>query len=217
MIRFLTLYVPALLFILVSFLVLLLPEPFVLAKNYVEGMGTYSYGVYVLVLSAAVIFAPLTVMPIIPIATSVFGPFVTGILSVIGWTAGATGAFFIARYLGRPILIKFVDIEKIDRFVDSFPKHSHFWFIILIRHIMPVDIVSYALGLTKSLGFATYFAATLIGVTYFSFAFAYMGEAFFEGNMFMLMEIGLMSLAIFTVGWYLLRRSKKQRKNNSAP
>jgi hypothetical protein len=50
----------------------------------------------------------------------------------------------------------------------------------------------------------------LLGVIYFSFAFAYLGEAIFAGNLYIFIEIGLLSLAIFLTGWYLLKRVKYQ-------
>lgn len=206
--RSLFVFLPALLFVAVLVAVVLWPTPFMYAKDYISTMGPFSYLVYVLLLTAATVFAPLTILPIIPLATTVFGPFVTSILSVIGWTAGAVIAFFIARYIGRPFIERFADLSRIDHFVSELPPHLHFWFIVILRHTVPVDILSYALGLTKSLRFSTYFWATLLGVTYFSFAFAYLGEAFFSGNKILFIELGLGSLAIFLTGWYLLHRNR---------
>jgi len=199
-----TIYLPALLFVALMVAIIVWPEPFTWGKQYIEGMGRYSYFVFVLVLATGVVLAPVVTVPIIPLGTTFFGPFITGILSVIAWTLGATVAFLIARYVGRPVLERWINMRKIDEFIEQFPPHLHFWFIVLLRHTIPVDILSYALGLSKSLRFTTYFFATVIGVTYFSFAFAYLGEAFFTGNLFLLLEVGLLSLAIFSAGWYLL-------------
>ena len=41
---------------------------------------------------------------------------------------------------------------------------------------MPVDVLSYALGLFSQIGFWSYFLATVIGVSPLAFGFAYLGE-----------------------------------------
>jgi|GEM_PF-690198 len=164
--------------------------------------------VFVTVLTVAVVFAPVTVMPLIPVASQVFGPFMTGVLSALGWTLGGVIAFVIARYAGRPVLERFVRVERIDRFAASVPERNQFWFMVLIRHLLPVDVVSYALGLVPAIRFKTYVAATLLGVLWFSFAFAYLGDAFFTGNLYLLVEVGLASLGVLLVAWYMLRRRK---------
>lgn len=207
----LALYLPAILFVLSCIVIPLMNEPMELIKSSISGMNVVSYLAYTAILIAAVVFMPLTVMPLIPLATSIIGPLPTAILSVIGWTVGAMIAFLIARHLGRPILEKFVPLQKLDAIVDYFPDKAQFIFVVLLRLTLPVDLVSYALGLTKSLGFIEYSVATFIGVIWFSFAFAYLGEALLSGNMPLLIELGGLSLVIFVAGWYLLKR----RINNS--
>lgn len=206
----LTVYLTVLLFILAMAAVVLWPEPVQVAESYVAAMGRYSWLVFVAILVCGVVFAPATVMPVIPLGTAVFGPFLTGVLSVIGWTIGGTIAFLLARHLGRPLLGRWINLDKIDVFVDKFPPHLHFWWIVFLRHTVPVDILSYALGLSKAITFKTYFFATLLGVTYFSFAFAYIGEAIFTGNTLLLIELGLASVAIFLLGWYLVSQHKNK-------
>lgn len=208
MIRILGLYIPAFLFVLACFCVLFFSEPMALMKTYISGMNILSYIAYVLILVAAVVLMPLTVMPLIPLAASVLGPFATAILSIFGWTIGAMIAFLIARHLGRPILEKFTSLEKLDALLELFPKDTRFLFIVLLRLTLPVDLVSYALGLTKSLGFIEYSLATFVGVIWFSFAFAYLGDALLTGNTPLLIELGGLSLVIFLIGWYLLKRSQ---------
>lgn len=201
-------YRALLLLILIIFCVGLLiwDAPLEYAQHSVSSQGLFAYVTYVAILIAAVVFMPLTVIPVIPIAAAVFGPFPTAILSIIGWSTGAAIAFLISRYLGRPILERYIDLKKFDSVLHTIPPTTHFFFVILLRMTMPVDLISYALGLTKSLSFTRYIVATIIGVSWFSFAFAYLGEAFFEGNTIVFLEISLVSLGIFTVSWYLVRR-----------
>jgi uncharacterized membrane protein YdjX (TVP38/TMEM64 family) len=183
--------------------------PIELFKETLSGLNAVSYIVYVLILTAAVVFMPLTVMPIIPVAAAVLGPFTTALLSIIGWSLGGAIAFLISRHLGRPFLEKFLNLQKLDDILERIPEKTHFWFIVLLRLTLPVDLVSYALGLTKSLSFTSYIAATVVGVCWFSFAFAYMGNAFFEGSVITLVGIVLASIGVFALGWYLLHNTKQ--------
>ena len=171
-----------------------------------------AYMAYVVVLILAVVCMPFTVMPLIPVVATLFGPFTTSILSVIGWTLGSMAAFLIARYLGRPILKKFLPLQKIDELLKMVPDHSRFLFIVLLRLTLPVDLVSYALGLTKSLRFIEYSTASFVGVLWFSFSFAYLGEALLKGNLIVSVQLAVASLVIFLIGWYLLNRSKNSNK-----
>ena len=67
--------------------------------NLIEGAGVVGYISYVALLVLAVVVMPITVMPLIPLAASVIGPFATAVLSIIGWTLGGVIAFLLARYL----------------------------------------------------------------------------------------------------------------------
>lgn len=204
-------YIPATLFIVVSVLLYFWQAPIDFLKVFIEGKNVASYFVFVLLLFSATVFMPVTIMPIIPIAAPVLGPFVTGVLSVIGWTSGAVVAFLIARYLGRPILARLVSIEKIEKISEKIPEGTLFFFVVLIRLTFPVDIMSYAIGLTTNMHIVPYTLATMIGVTFFSFAFAYSGDAFFGGNFHALEVIAAFSLIVFFGGWYILLREQRKR------
>lgn len=180
--------------------------PLEFLKQAISNQGIFGYAAYVAILVAAVVFMPLTVMPVIPIAAAVLGPLPTAVLSIVGWTVGAGIAFLISRYLGRPVLERYIDLKTFDSVLNKIPPKTHFLFIVLLRMTMPVDLVSYALGLTKSLSFTSYIVATMVGVSWFSFSFAYMGEAFFGGDTIVFLEISLVSFGIFMISWYLVRR-----------
>ena len=179
----------------------------------ISGMNTLSYLVYVLLLTTAVVLMPVTVMPLIPLATALMGPLPTALLSIVGWTLGGVIAFLISRLIGRPFLKHFISLEKIDALAAQFPSDTRFLMIVLLRMTLPVDVASYALGLTTSIGVLEYTAATFVGVIWFSFAFAYLGDALLTGNMPLLIEISGASLLVFITGWYLLRQSKLKSKN----
>ena len=68
--RWLGLYIPALLFTAALVAVVLFPAPIEYLKGQVQGMDSLSYLVFVLLLVAATVFMPVTVMPLIPMAAA---------------------------------------------------------------------------------------------------------------------------------------------------
>lgn len=198
--------VPLLGFVAVCVVVALWDAPIHYLTALLSSMGVLSYVAFVLLLVLAVVFAPITVMPLIPMAAMILGPLATALLSIVGWTLGAVIAFLISRYFGRPVLIRFISLEKIDAFAETMQPRTRFWAIVLMRLALPVDLASYALGLAKSVGIVEYTLATAMGVTWFSFAFAYLGEALIERNVVLLLELAASSLLIFGSAWYLLKQ-----------
>lgn len=208
--KFIGIYLPVISFIAVLVFLTVFADSVSALKELMSGMNLLSYTAYVLILVTAVVAMPVTVMPVIPMATALFGPFITAILSVIGWTVGGVIAFLVARYLGRPVLERYVSMQAVDELAAKIPEETRFLFIVLLRLTVPVDLVSYALGLSKTVGLIEYSVATFIGVIWFSFAFAYLGEAMLEGNTIILIELGTVSLLVFVVGWFLLSRQRKK-------
>jgi uncharacterized membrane protein YdjX (TVP38/TMEM64 family) len=139
--------------------------------------------VLVALLVVATVIAPVTVLPIIPAASAVLPPFAVGVLSIVGWTIGAVIAFLIARAFGRPLVIRFTNAEELIRYERMIPEHVEFLTLIFLRMLVPVDVLSYAVGiLSARLTLLHYTLATAIGVAPFSFIFAYGGAAFWRGE-----------------------------------
>lgn len=128
----------------------------------------------------AIVLAPVSTTPLLPLAANLWGGFWAAVLSIIGWTAGAQIAFWIARKYGRPIVEKVIPAKKLqwaeERLSQWFSSKEHFfWTVVFLRMALPVDILSYALGLFTRMNGVHYFFATLIGVTPFGFFFSYAG------------------------------------------
>ncbi|MEO7402544.1 MAG: VTT domain-containing protein, partial [Burkholderiales bacterium] len=98
----------------------------------------------------------------------------TALLSAAGWWAGCLIAFQIAR-LGRPYLERYTSMKAVDRLEARVPDDVGFGGIVVLRIILPVDVVSFALGLLKRLRFSTYAAASLVGILPFAFVWSYAG------------------------------------------
>lgn len=163
--------------------------------------------VYVLVTIFAIVFAPVSTMPLLPVASHAWGWIITGVLSIIGWVIGAQIAFFLARKFGKPLVEKFISYEKLHSFENYFTNKNLFWTIVFLRVILPVDVLSYALGLFSKVKSTTFFLATLVGITPFAFVFSYAGELSVRLQIIIFTEI----VAIFGI-FYIINRIIKNKK-----
>jgi uncharacterized membrane protein YdjX (TVP38/TMEM64 family) len=135
---------------------------------------------FMLIAAMESVIAPLNIFPLIPIASGLFGWFLAAIYSTIGWTIGAFLAFILARRYGRPLIKKIASLERLERFEKKFPKKHIFLAIILLRIFIPLDLVSYALGLFSKVDAKIYILATIIGSVPFAFLAAYLGTVPFQ-------------------------------------
>ncbi len=163
---------------------------------------------YIFILILATVIAPVSALPILPIASNIWGWIFAALLSIIGWTVGAAIAFVLARRYGVPLVKRFISIEKIAKFEKKIPKENIFWSIIFLRMAIPVDILSYILGLFSHIKFRTYFLATLIGVSPFAFVFAFLG-----GLPFYYQIIALFFALLFILIGLLIALKYKKRRN----
>lgn len=131
--------------------------------------------IYVLVNILAVVFAPITVLPLISLAVGFWGIWFGAFLTILGWSIGAFIAFGLARRFGVEIIGRFVSLEDVYKMEERVKIGNGFWSVLFLRMVVPVDVLSYALGVFSRIRFLPYAAATVIGITPFAFVFAYLG------------------------------------------
>lgn len=179
--------------------------------SYTAAAATF-FGVMVFV----TVVAPFAILPAVPAVALVLGPLETALLSVTGWTLGAVIAFLIAQHLGRPLLAKLVSMEQLERYERAIPADTTFWGLIVLRMLVPVDILSYAIGLVSRMRIVPYTLATAIGVTPFSFIFAYAGHAAVTGEYTIVaIGIGVVALALL-FAYRSIRLRRRQERNGGA-
>lgn len=147
--------------------------------EFLEGLVTNNFigmFIYLILEISSIVIAPVTTLPLVIIAANLWGWILTGILNIIGWMIGSWMAFLIARKYGVDVIKKFISINKIHEVENRIPKEHLFWSVVLMRIIIPVDILSYALGIFTKMSMKSYLLATLIGITPFAFAWAYFGR-----------------------------------------
>ncbi len=135
---------------------------------------------YVALAIVATVVAPLSALPFLPLVSLLYGWFWAAIFSIIGWSVGAWIAFVIARRWGKDIVKNFVSLSAIERLEARIPTEHLFWHIVLLRVLVPVDALSYAIGIFTNVKVRTYMAATVVGITPFAFVWAYVGSLSWE-------------------------------------
>jgi len=184
-------------------------EPVIFLENMIADNSIASAAIFIFLMFITTVIAPLAMLPMVPMIAPFFGPFLTAIYTIVGWGFGAIVAFLLARHIGRPLLEKIVSLEEIEKYESRIPENMTFWGLVLLRMVVPVDILSYALGFLSKIPLYRYSLATIIGISPFAFLFSYMGDSFLDGDYFVFTSIFVGSLVMFIVVFYLLIKNKK--------
>lgn len=132
--------------------------------------------IYLFGLIVATVMGPVTLLPALPLAVTLWGPFLTAVLTSIGWTIGAIIAFNISKKYGRNVVNKFISDKQLRWIEGRIPSHNLFIAVIIFRIAVPVDFVSYALGLFTDMKLRSYTIATFVGTLPLCLALSYSVE-----------------------------------------
>lgn len=171
--------------------------PVLLSDHLVLGLFVY-VGLTVL----SIVVAPVNTFFLLPIAVTLWGSTAAAFLSVAGWTIGSVLAYEMTRRYGRPFVLRFVDAETIDAIGKHIPAQYLFLFVVVARMIVPVDVLSYALGIVAPMSLGSYTVATALGVTPFAVLFAFALES--TSNV-LLALVGALALSSGAIGYYYFR------------
>lgn len=165
---------------------------------------------YLFLLALSTIVSPITVLPIVPVIALSLGPFPTAILSILGWTMGAAGVFVVVKLGFLPLIVRFVPETRLARYETYLPAKTRFWFLVMFRMIVPVEISSYLIAIFTTVGFREFLAGTALGVLPFAFIFSYAGPAFFSKNIFQIAFLATVGVLIFCLAYFVLTRRMKK-------
>lgn len=167
--------------------------------------GVFVYGALAF---AGTVVAPISTLPLVPLAVASWGSFYAGILSIIAWTLGSVVAFIIARRFGKPIIGRFFDLRRAEALGEKLGSHNIFWTVLFARIVIPIDLLSYAIGLFVPISLGAYTLATIIGITPFAFVFSY------ASALPIYYTIGASLLALFVMFFGYLFLTKKRPLHN---
>ena len=175
-------------------------------QRVVDDAGTLAPIVFVVLLVAQAVLAPLPAPALAMGAGYSFGVYQGFLLTWIGALLGGVISFWISRLLGRNFVAGSERMQRLDRYVDE-----HGTITIFILRLLPLvsfDVISYAAGLS-GISFWRFLLATALGMLPGTLAFVYLGGAS-SGTGVALALIGLSVLA--TVAYLYQRRRLKLRR-----
>lgn len=174
-------------------------------KGYLD-FGFFGMFVYLFISFLVTVFAPVSNFPLVPIASNLWGWPVAGLLDLIGWYAASIVAFVIARKYGSKIVSRLVPIDNITRLESMISEKDRFWAAVILRLLVPVDLVSYAFGLFSKISFRTYALSSLIGIAPYAFAIAYVGSLNLITQIIALLAGGILLLIVWIFNVPEIRR-----------
>ena len=137
----------------------------------------YVLGIFVFIFLEiiSIVAAPITSLPIIPIASNTYGILLTSLFYFIGGVIGSIIAFFIGKKFRNNLLGKIVSLEDIELIEKAIPKKNYFWTLVLMRIVIPPDVLSYTLGIATSTKYNLFIWTTVIGTIPSAFFFSSLG------------------------------------------
>ena len=195
---YISLIVIAVVFIIVSFFV----QRNIVFLETIIGDSVLGMFAYILIAILGTIVAPISALPLLPAAVGLWGPNMAAVLSILGWFIGAGFDYEIARRYGKRLVKKIVNIETIEKFTAEISVKYGFVSLLFLRLLLPVDILSYALGLFTLVGRKLYYSTTAIGIIPFAFLWAYLGALNYKHQIGAFLILGI----LFYIGFKMKTR-----------
>lgn len=165
--------------------------------------GRWAPLVYMAIM-ALLVATPLPTLPLDLAAGAFFGPMLGTLYSVVGATGGALISFFLARFLGRKLIERFLKghinfcTPCSDRLLTR---------IVFFARLVPVfsfDMISYGAGLTK-MSTKNYILATFLGMVPLTFVYNTFGVLLVIGKWMSMLLGGIMVVLFFVLPWWVER------------
>ena len=174
-------------------------------KSFIDRKPFWGVFLYIALNILDAVIAPGATLPLIPVAVQVWRPVPAAIVTTIGWTSGSLIAFLIARRWGYPLVKKLTSADRVKQLKKYIPEDL-FWSIVLLRLVMPMDVMSYVLGLFTDISWPKYALATALGLTPSAFVLAYVGKL---PNAYELIMFGVG--VVVAVGYVMVVRRRHRR------
>lgn len=145
-------------------------------RDYLLSFGPLAAVVSGLLMVFQSVIAPLPAFVITFANGLLFGWLFGAILSWSSAMLGAVLCFYLAKFVGRPVVEKIVTKKALDWWDSFFSKYGkHAIFIARLLPIVSFDLVSYAAGVT-SVSFWQFFWATGLGQLPATIVYSFLGE-----------------------------------------
>lgn len=178
-------------------------------RAFMSQHGVLGVVVYILLNITDAVLAPGSTLTLIPVAAHAWGRLPAALITIVGWTTGSLVAFFLARHWGAPLVSKIAPMSRVRRFKKFIPRRL-FWSVVFLRLVLPMDVLSYVLGLFTRMPWIEYGAATALGVAPSAFVLAFLGKT---SHGFEIMMLAIAASAVVAIVYSTHRQS---RQSNAA-
>lgn len=143
---------------------------------YLRGFGAWTPLASLLLMVAASVIAPLPGSLLVATNGVVFGLWAGALVSWVGGLLGATASFWIARWLGRPAVLRLTGTAP-PAWLERIAHAEGFW-VLLVARLVPLisfDLISYVAGLS-GMRYPRFLLATALGMLPATLAWTALGH-----------------------------------------
>ncbi len=144
-----------------------------LLQNSTEQSGIIGVISYIAIMAVSIVVAPIGTGFLLPVAANSWGPLLAATYSITGWTIGSMIAFWLSKKYGLKLVKNVKTVERLQSLEKAIPRRHIFFAVVLLRMSIPVDLLSYALGIFSSMGYWMFFWSTIIGISPFAIIMMY--------------------------------------------
>lgn len=118
-------------------------------RTWIEGLGAWGPIAIILLQITQALLAPIPGQALQAVAGYLYGPWLGTLYSLIGMVIGSFMTFTLARFFGRPLIVRLVGQKSMDR-LDELVRRggAPFFFLIWLFPFAPDDLACIAAGLT---------------------------------------------------------------------
>ncbi len=165
------------------------------AASSIAGLHPYAGAlIFILLSMVSAMVAFFSTAAVVPIGVASWGKGTTLLLLWSGWWLGGAVTYCIGRYLGRGVVVHFIDAARLRRYEREFTKIARLPHVILLQLALPSEIPGYVLGVLRCRA-RIYLLALAIAELPFAFGAVYLGDSFLRGEPLLLIAVGAAGIA----------------------
>jgi uncharacterized membrane protein YdjX (TVP38/TMEM64 family) len=135
-----------------------------------------------------------------------------------GWIAGGVASYLIARYLGRPVVLRLASARTLARYEATVTNAASFGLVLLFQLAVPSELPGYVFGMV-GYRFLTYLAALAIAELPYAIATVYASSAFLHRQLVPLVVLVVLAAILGAGTFHALKRhlAGKGQKEGTTP
>lgn len=165
-------------------------------RRYILGFGPYGSIIFFILQVIQIIFAPIPGNLTTVIGGSLFGATTSFLISLLATITGSTIAYYIAKFFGKPLVIKFIGEKNYNKYIVIFKKrYTLALLLIFLFPFFPDDILCFLAGLSY-MPYRLFLVLVIVGRTPSIFIGSLVGSGLIKLSLEYWIVISIISLFI---------------------